>query len=34
MEKVYLIPSTIDGCLLHPLNYKTRYSTPQTIETV
>jgi hypothetical protein len=25
---VYLILSTIGGCLLHPLTYKTRYSTP------
>jgi hypothetical protein len=32
MEKVYLTPSTIGGCLLHPLNYKTMYSTHQTIE--
>jgi hypothetical protein len=23
MEKVYLTPSIIGGCLLHPLNYKT-----------
>jgi hypothetical protein len=31
-EKVYLTPSTMDGCLLQPLTYKTRYSTHQTIE--
>jgi hypothetical protein len=27
-EKVYLTPSTISGCLLHPLTYNTKYSTP------
>jgi len=32
LEKVYLTPLTIGGCLLHPLTYKTSYSTPQTIE--
>lgn len=32
LEKVYLTPLTIGGCLLHPLIYKTSYSTPQTIE--
>ena len=32
LEKVYFTPSTIDGYLLYPLTYKTRYSTPQTIK--
>jgi len=31
-EKVYITPSTIQGGLLHPLNYKTGYSTLWTFQ--
>ena len=32
LEKVYLTPSPLEGCLLHPLNFKTGYLTPSTLQ--
>ena len=32
MEKVYITPSPLEGCLLHPLIFKTGYLTPSTLQ--